>query len=169
MHVYSILGFTLPEPIVQPARKSRAAHRVRECQKLIEPSSRLRPLGRGMGEQVCMRGTVQNHAGTTICEGRWFLPTDPKRKSEFKYQSVAASGAFPASGAYDGYFKMLKTTHRENALHLEFIGRADHTFVVRGHGSNEFGEFSVEGTVSAAVMGVTICLLHGIHGLMSMF
>ena len=107
-----------------------------------------------MDDAPCLRGVVRRDAsGATICEGRWALiaadfDDKTKKKSDFRFQSNSAAH-FPAQGEYSGRFKLGASTIKEDALHLKFASRDDGTWGVDGHGANQFGSFTISGSLSA--------------------
>ena len=107
-----------------------------------------------MDDAPCLRGVVRRDAsGATICEGRWALiaadfDDKTKKKSDFRFQSNSAAH-FPAQGEYSGRFKLGASTIKEDALHLTFASRGDGTWGVDGHGANQFGSFTISGSLSA--------------------
>ena len=120
------------------------------------PSDSVRLRGRTMTDVdvPCLRGVVRRAAsGATICEGRWALTAadfddKTKKKSEFRFESHSAA-QFPAQGEYSGRFKLGPSTFKEKELHLTFARRGDGTWSVDGHGANEFGGFTIAGSLSA--------------------
>ena len=104
-------------------------------------------------EKPCMRGVLKCENGVTMLEGRWALTAADfaikAMTSSFKYRSTLLSDEYPASGAYEGHFMMMKKKHTEWSMNLNFSALGDGSWRVVGDGGNEFGPFSIEGTVDA--------------------
>ena len=90
------------------------------------------------------------------------LESDFKLSMPRQHQSATLSG--PQSGEYDGYFFMKVDGVKkvpERGVHLEFIQDGS-IFRVKGHGSNNIGSYTMEGTYNPETMEMTCTRLYAL-------
>lgn len=109
-----------------------------------------------------LRGVMFNAGAASLCKGVWAMSDAshdiPGQTSEFEIKLVKAddnSTEFPFSGKYQGWFNLkqplplkgsLKIDDKE--INLTFTKNVDGNFDIVGNGSNKFGRFTLNGSLS---------------------